>query len=83
MGYGFAWGYESPTRTPPPTKPTDLPAGFPYPWQSLVERMIASTGAAVASSQVALEATSETFTRIDWAGAWSKRVWGGFRDDRC
>ena len=31
MGYGFAWGYESPTRTPPPTKP----AGFPYPWQSL------------------------------------------------
>ena len=35
LGYRFRWGYKSPTRTPTPNKPVNLPAGLPYPWQSL------------------------------------------------
>ena len=35
-GYGFCWGTESKTRTPTPTKPINLPRGFPYPCQSLI-----------------------------------------------
>ena len=35
LGYGFKWGMRCPTRTPTPTKPINLPQGFPYPCQSL------------------------------------------------
>ena len=35
LGYGFMWGTRCPTRTPTPTKPINLPQGFPYPCQSL------------------------------------------------
>ena len=35
QGYGFCWGTNTPTCTPTPAKPVNLPQGFPYPWQSL------------------------------------------------
>ena len=35
LGYRFKWGMRCPTRTPTPTKPVNLPQGFPYPCQSL------------------------------------------------
>ena len=38
-GTGLHGGTKA-THTPTPTKPVDLPAGFPYPWQSLVEKAI-------------------------------------------
>ena len=34
-GYGFHWGISSPTRTPIPTKPVNLPQGILYPCHSL------------------------------------------------
>ena len=35
MGYGICWGTKSPTHTPTPAKPVNIPWGFCYPCQSL------------------------------------------------
>src|SRR6266568_1247776 len=35
-GYGFLLGYKCQTHTPTPAKPALKPAGFLYPWRSLI-----------------------------------------------
>ena len=40
VGYGLCWGTKSPTHTPTPAKPVNIPQGFCYLCQSLVPSLV-------------------------------------------